>query len=104
MRFFISAYTSLMKKTRGETEKTIRRIAESLERSHFYDYVSFVSDERRMFRRAFFSGLLRGLGMAVGFSVLGALMVWILNTLAARSLSYAADLIRRIAEALVSDR
>ena len=87
-----------MNRTDGDTEKTIRRIAESMERSHFYDYVSFVSDERRMLRRAFLAGLMRGLGMAVGFSLLGALAVYLLNIIAMSNIPYIAEFIRRIVE------
>lgn len=93
-----------MTEKRSETEKTIERIAVSLERSNFYDYVSFVSDEKRMLKRAFLSGLLRGLGMAVGFTVLGALAVYLLNLIAMSNIPYIAGFIKKIAEIVESNR
>ena len=85
-------------------ERTLDRIAVDLERSHFYEYVDYVSDSRRMLSRAFLSGMLRGLGMAVGFTLLGALIVWILNVIARSNIPYIADFISRIVEIVESNR
>lgn len=92
-----------MANDRNTIEETIKRIAESMERSRFYDYVRFVSDEKRMLRSAFLSGLLRGLGMAIGFSLLGALAVYILNLIAMSNIPYIAGFIKRIVEIVESN-
>jgi hypothetical protein len=48
--------------------------------------------------RNFLSGLMRGLGMAIGFTILGALIVVLLRKLAASSIPYIAELISKIIE------
>lgn len=81
-------------------ERAINRLTERLERSRFCDYIEYVSDNKRMLKRAFFSGLIRGLGMAIGFSLLGALFLRFLELLARSRIPYLAELIERLVEAV----
>ena len=77
-------------------EKTLEIICVKLERSHFYDYMEYVSNEKRIFMRSFRVGILKGIGSAIGFTLLGALVVYILHLLAQSNLPYIADFISNI--------
>ena len=74
-------------------EKSVNSIGEKLERSHFYDYMNYVSDGKRILRRAFWTGVLKGMGSAVGFTILGAVVVYFLHLLAKSNLPFLADFI-----------
>ena len=59
----------------------IRRIDSwiaAMERLRLSDYVRYVDDRKRMFWTNFWGGVARGVGMAVGFTILGALLVLLL--------------------------
>lgn len=77
-------------------ERTLGAVSQKLESSHFYEYVEYVADTKSMLRRVFVTGLIRGLGMAVGFSVLGAFVIYLLNIIAQSNLPYIAQFISKI--------
>ena len=64
----------------------IERVIAAAERMRLGDYVRFESDRRRRFLDAFWQGVARGLGIMVGFSVLGAAVLFFLQDLAQRNL------------------
>lgn len=72
------------------------RWLESLERLRLADYVRYVEDRRRLIRTSFLSGVARGLGMAVGFTILGAMLVLALQDLARRNLPLISDFLAQI--------
>lgn len=84
--------------------KKVNALAEMFERAHFLDYVQYVSDEKRMLRRAFLTGLLRGVGTAVGVTVLGAVIIYLLHALAKSNLPYIADFISDIIDIIEKTR
>lgn len=45
---------------------------------------------------AFFQGIMRGLGAMVGFAVLGAILVWLLQKIAENNLPGISDFVARI--------
>jgi hypothetical protein len=57
----------------------LERLAARLERVNLAAYVDLYRNPRRMLVLNFAAGLARGLGMAVGFTVLGALVVYLLG-------------------------
>lgn len=77
-------------------EKIIKDIALKFEQSHFYDYMNYVSNEKHIIRRAFKVGIAKGIGSAIGFTLLGALVVYILHLIAQTNLPYIADFISKI--------
>ncbi|MDL2225359.1 DUF5665 domain-containing protein [Eubacteriales bacterium OttesenSCG-928-M02] len=66
----------------GRLEAMVLRLTESLERVQFFDYVEHLNKPRRILWNGFMSGIARGLGMAIGFAVLGAFMMALLTWLA----------------------
>lgn len=74
----------------------IDRWLAAMERLRLADYVRYVDDRRRLIRTSFLSGVARGLGMAVGFTILGAMLVLALQDLARRNLPLISDFLAQI--------
>lgn len=85
------------------TEKALGRlekIAKQMEQLGLEEYLVYLKDRRRLFFVNFFSGLARGFGLAIGFTVLGAAVVALLQRIILESMpnisAFLADMIRII--------
>ena len=67
-----------------------------LERMRLEEYLRFVQDKRRFFRVNFWAGVARGLGAAVGFTILGAALVVILQQIATRNIPLIGDFLAQL--------
>ena len=88
-------------------ERLIRRLDEllrSMERMRFEEYLRYIDNRPRQIFNSFLLGVARGLGTAVGFTVLGALLVMLLQNLARNSMpvigNFLAELARIVLERL----
>lgn len=83
-------------------ERQLSRIISSMERMHFEEYLRYVDDRPRQFKVNFIAGLARGLGAAVGFSILGAMVIAILRRLVTANIpvigGFLADVVRMVIE------
>lgn len=68
----------------------------ALERLRLPEYIQYLEDRRRFYRMQFVGGLFRGVGTAVGFTILGAVLVWLLQGLAQRNLPVIGDFLAEI--------
>lgn len=70
----------------------------------FTEYVMYLQDRRRLFVTNFVAGMLRGMGFAIGFSLLGAVVVVIVQRLALLNLpgigSFFAEVVRIVQQKL----
>lgn len=80
----------------GLLTRQIDRWIASMERLRLADYVRYVDDRKRMFWTSFWGGVARGVGMAVGFTILGAVLVLILQDLAKHNLPLIGDMLAKI--------
>lgn len=69
---------------------------ERLERLRLPEYVRYLEDRRRFLLMQFLGGVARGLGTAVGFTILGAVLVLVLQGLAQRNLPVIGDFLAQI--------
>ena len=76
--------------------RQIDRWIAAMERLRLSEYVRYADDRRRMFWSNFWGGVARGVGMAVGFTILGALLVLVLRDLAQRNLPLIGDALAEI--------
>ena len=74
----------------------LTRQLDRLERLRLADYVRYVDDRKRLFWSHFWAGVARGIGSAVGFTILGAILVLILQDLARRNLPLIGDALAEI--------
>ena len=85
-----------MKDCNDPMAKRMENMLSALERLQLAEYLRYLDDRKRMLRTQFLSGMARGLGMAVGFTVLGAIFVLLLNRLAQRNLPVIGDFLAQI--------
>ena len=71
---------------------------ERLERLRLPEYISYIENRRRFMLMQFLGGVARGLGTAVGFTILGAVLVLVLQGLAQRNLPVIGDFLADIVE------
>ena len=77
-------------------EEQFNRWLESMERLRLAEYVRYVDDRKRLFWSSFCSGIARGVGMAIGFTILGAILILILQDLARHNLPLIGELLDEI--------
>ena len=77
-------------------EDRMEAFVAAAERLRLDEYVRYESDVKRRLRDAFFQGVARGLGTMVGFAVLGALALYLLQDLAQRNLPGISDFVARV--------
>lgn len=80
----------------GFLMEQLDRWLSSMERLRLSEYIRYVDDRKRMFWNSFWGGVARGVGMAVGFTILGAVLVLILQNLAKRNLPLIGDALAQI--------
>ena len=85
-----------MKETSPRTAKRIEDWLIRLERLHLPEYMEYMSNRRRLLATQFMMGMARGLGMAVGFTILGAVLVLLLQRLAERNLPIIGDFLVKL--------
>ena len=71
---------------------------ERLERLRLPEYIRYIENRRRFMLMQFLGGVARGLGTAVGFTILGAALVLLLQGLAQRNLPVIGDFLADIVE------
>ncbi len=82
----------LLKKAKVVTTKTSRIIAWAVLR----DYLYYLSDTKRIIQNNFLAGLSRGVGTAIGFTVLSAVIIYIVTLLASQNLPVIGDFLEEI--------
>lgn len=85
-----------MKECRDDLAKRMEEHLQRLESLRLAEYIAYVNDRRRLIRNHFLGGVARGVGMAVGFTVLGAVLVLFLRHLAAQNLPLIGDFLAQI--------
>ena len=76
----------------------LERLVERMEMLHIDAYLRYIRNWRKRVLMDFLSGIVRGIGFSVGFSILGALLIYILRNIALANLPligrFLADLVR----------
>lgn len=76
---------------------------QALERLRLAEYLRHVEDTRRLMKVQFIGGVFRGLGMAVGFTVLGAVLVLVLRRLVQHNLPVIGNFLEQLLQ-MVEDK
>mgnify|MGYP003293926746 CR=1 FL=1 len=70
------------------------------ERMRLGEYVRFESDRKKRLLDAFLQGIMRGIGALIGFAVLGAFLIYLLQKIADRSIpwisAFVAEIVRLV--------
>lgn len=76
--------------------KKLDELAIQIEKLNLAEYLDLLRNPRRLFFVNFVGGIFRGLGMAVGFTLLGALVIYFLQRLVILNLPFISEFIARI--------
>ena len=68
-------------KSEARLLKLIDKLNLALDKTNFKEYTDYMTDRKKVFLNSFLSGITRGLGAAVGFTVLGALVIFLISEL-----------------------
>lgn len=66
---------------KAEYREMIQNVSDQLERAKLGNYVDLMQSPGRMIVLNLFAGIARGLGVAIGFTVLGAIVLYLLQRL-----------------------
>ena len=77
-------------------EAKLDKLAETLEKARFREYLEYVSNKRNVLLNSFLIGIARGLGMVVGLTLLGAILIYVLRSVAKANLPLIGDFIANI--------
>lgn len=61
--------------------RRIALLSHAVEKTRIADYISLMENPKKLIYTNFLAGLARGFGMAIGFTLLGAFVVYILRLL-----------------------
>lgn len=85
---------------KDRSSKRTREHAERRERANFTEYVMYLQDRRHLLINNFLAGIMRGMGFAIGFSILSALVVMLVQRLALENLpvigEFFAEMVRMV--------
>ncbi len=87
-----------MKEWNEEMAKRMNDYLDALERLKLPEYIRYLDDRKRFIRTQLVAGLLRGVGMAIGFTLLGAVIVLILQRLAQQNLPLIGNFLVEVVE------
>ncbi len=59
-------------------------------------YLEIIQNPRKFFLLNFFSGIIKGLGMAIGFTILGGILIYIISKLSLINIPIIGDYIAEI--------
>lgn len=62
-----------------KVNRALKRISDTLERAKISEYVDLLNHPKRLIYLNFMAGVFRGVGLAVGFTVLGATLIYVLT-------------------------
>lgn len=74
----------------------IVQLSQAVEKTRIADYISLMENPKKIIYTNFLAGIARGFGMAIGFTLLGALVIYILRALLIFNLPLIGGLIAEI--------
>lgn len=84
--------------------RLIERLIGTLERVKLDEYVEYVSNRKRLVLTNLFCGMLRGLGFSLGFTVLGAAAVVLVQHLLSKNIPQIGEYLAEVIDAIENRR
>ena len=84
--------------------RLIERLIGTLERMKLDEYVEYVSNRKRLVLTNLFYGILRGLGFSLGFTVLGAAAVVLVQHLLSKNIPQIGEYLAEVIDAIENRR
>ncbi len=74
----------------------VEKLSQDMERFNLAEYINMLNNPRRYLFINFMGGLARGFGIALGFTILGALALWVMQRLVVLNLPVIGDFIAEL--------
>lgn len=74
----------------------IDELSVNMEKMRLTEYIEMMERPRRLLYMNFFMGLVRGFGMAIGFTILAAVVLWAMQQIVVLNLPLIGDIIAEI--------
>lgn len=74
----------------------VEKLLHALENASIAEYIELYRNPRRMLYLSFLSGIARGFGLAIGFTLVGALFLYIMGRIASLNLPIVGEFIAEI--------
>ncbi len=85
-------------------DKTIDKFNFIVEKSKIYDLAEISGNTKRLFIRNFFSGIFKGVGISIGFYIITAIVLILLNYIVKLNIPIIGDYILDIVEIVETNR
>ena len=79
-----------------EYEDVIKEVSDQLQRARLGDYVELMQKPSRLLLLNFFAGIARGLGVVIGFTIPGAVVIYIIQKIVLMNLPVLGGIISQI--------
>lgn len=89
---------------KSKAEKKIENVAKRLEAIKINEYVELMSNTKKLLWKNFLQGISKGIGMAIGFTILGAIVVIILRKIVLLNIPLIGTFIRDIVDIVEAGR
>ncbi|MBR4110836.1 MAG: hypothetical protein IKK43_04025 [Clostridia bacterium] len=83
---------------KSKLEQKVDEIALKLEKIKIDSYVELMSDTTKLIKKNFVAGLSKGIGMAIGFTILGAIALVLLRKIVAMNIPVIGRFVADIAQ------
>ena len=91
-----------IEKSLEKINQQIEKLANTLERLKLTQYIQYMENKKKMLFNSLISGIARGIGFTIGFSILGAIIIVILQQLASSNIPVIGKFIADVMEAAKS--
>ena len=78
--------------------ENIEKLNTTLEKHNVHEFMTILGSKREIFKRNFFAGLARGIGMGIGFTIITAILVIILHKIVTLNIPIIGKYISEIVE------
>ncbi|HBF77640.1 MAG TPA: hypothetical protein DEF85_09930 [Clostridiaceae bacterium] len=82
----------------NEYEGVMKKLSDQLQRSRIGDYIDLMQNPVRMIGLNFLAGIARGFGAAVGFTILGAVLIYFLQRIVILNIPIISGVLAQIAK------
>ena len=90
------------KKKKKRLNKNLQKLNNSLEKSNIFELMELLGNKKKMFVKNFIAGMSKGIGIGIGFTLLSAIIVIVLQKIVTLNLPVIGDYIADIVDIVES--
>lgn len=87
----------------GRIERKLDKMAKDMYAAGMVEYIELANNPRRFYWRNFVMGIARGFGMAVGFTLIAALIIYLMRLVVNLNIPLIGDFIAEVARIVITE-